>query len=410
MRALCLSMAVFALICSACVANDLDDLDKEIEQAFDLQSQGKHKEAEKVLAKVHATLSEKLKEDPENAHATFLLGKTYYGMMRDDKAVEYFEKAAKLGPERGEPPYWKGMTLRAMGRMDEAVKAFAKAIELDGQDREYWGAYAFTLRLAGRPREAAEAFRKAISIDDTSPQLLVDAGMVITNLGETEEGLALFKKALKLDPKNLTALSGAGQACQNLRRHKEALGYFKAAVKADGTLWLARAKVIQEHYVLGEREAAEAAVKDLYDLYEKRTIKELNEANMFCREQFDFEDSKVMVFEYFTLVGERAVKYSFKVLDPESLEEKFRISLGSYEVTTAVMLATGSIKEGERGYSLDGYYPGNAHRTFALLHSEPTYDAVRTMVMEVLEGSRGAISSTEPNPSGEGVTVTIKEQ
>jgi len=50
----------------------------------------------------------------------------------------------------------------------------------------------------------------------------------------------------------------------------------------------------------------------------------------------------------------------------------------------------------QRIYPLDGYWPGGAHATYGFYKGTPTYETVRAVVIDVLEGRRRAISGFAP--------------
>jgi hypothetical protein len=90
------------------------------------------------------------------------------------------------------------------------------------------------------------------------------------------------------------------------------------------------------------------------------------------------------------------------VVNPKTQKMDYKISLGSYETTNAVARETGDLKQGQRLYHLDGYYPDGGHKTFAMmkLTTMPAYSDVREMVMGVLKGQTKAVSSFTPTSQG----------
>jgi hypothetical protein len=108
---------------------------------------------------------------------------------------------------------------------------------------------------------------------------------------------------------------------------------------------------------------------------------------------------KVMAFEHFELKGDRALRYVFSILDKTGDAEKFRISLGSYELTNSVWRENTSPKpkDGEGLFHLDGYFT-NGHAPCGMFSPEPSYDETRRLVVQILEGKLKASSSTTINP------------
>jgi hypothetical protein len=114
-------------------------------------------------------------------------------------------------------------------------------------------------------------------------------------------------------------------------------------------------------------------------------------ARLYCREQFRVAGLKVMAFEYFEPTGDRQVFLRFSVVRPDG-SEAFWYSLGSYEFTTGALRALKRIGKDERVFHLD-QYATNFHATLAFYKFMPSYDQVRTRVVEAL--------AREEAPSGQ---------
>jgi hypothetical protein len=85
-----------------------------------------------------------------------------------------------------------------------------------------------------------------------------------------------------------------------------------------------------------------------------------------------------MVFEYFELKGDRALRYVFSIVDESRNDEKYRLSLGSYEVTNAVWHETSKPrpKATDRLFHLDGYYEWGTLPMECTSPSHPTIKSV----------------------------------
>ncbi|HEX2650075.1 MAG TPA: hypothetical protein VHN19_09090, partial [Burkholderiales bacterium] len=113
---------------------------------------------------------------------------------------------------------------------------------------------------------------------------------------------------------------------------------------------------------------------------------------VFIRDSFDHDGKKVLVTEAFELQGQRAVKYVFNVSGPSG-PPIYRISFGSYESTNRVARELGQIKEGQRLYHLDRYFPDNKHETLGFFSTELPYEDVKAMASETISGKRGPMAA-----------------
>ena len=199
----------------------------------------------------------------------------------------------------------------------------------------------------------------------------------------------------------------AGQSLQLEGKHEESLSNFLRVVNLDPTDWEARTKVIQEYQALGKISERDAHREALLALREKGNIESLNERVMYVRDQFSVGINKVITLEYFDLKGDRAVRYSFMVLDTFGKKTMFKISLGSYQRMTEFFQAKGDLRENERVFHLDGYFPGGEHRTYGFFKGEPEYDVVRKLVIEILERKRTHVSIMKPPTEGEDIQIKV---
>lgn len=214
--------------------------------------------------------------------------------------------------------------------------------------------------------------------------------------GRHAEALELYKKVLQEHPTD-SVLWNAGLAAAYLEDGAEAAKHFgelKANHPEDPSV---RAKLVQAYHLQKDDAAVEKERLELLELRESKP--ELFEEPFYCREQFKAGERKVVALEFFELLGPRAVKYRFYVLDHGD-KPGYVISLGSYEMTNAIMQETGDIPKGQRGYHLDGYYDqGRSHSTFGFYNSEPSYTKVRASVLSIVQGRVSPASSSGPTRS-----------
>ncbi|QQS42884.1 MAG: tetratricopeptide repeat protein [Acidobacteriota bacterium] len=213
------------------------------------------------------------------------------------------------------------------------------------------------------------------------------------------EALEQYEIALKIVPEEAAILFNAGMAAFATKKYESAETHWSVLKKIDPSDWHVRAKLIQTYQALGELEERDKERTELFEM--KRTGKnaELNEQIEYCRDQFEAGGKKVMAFELFELKGSRALRYVFSIMNEAGDGEEFRISLGSYDLTNSVWRATTkpTPKEDERLFHLDGYFP-SSHATYGMFFPEPSYDDVRTMVINILEKKEGPVSGTVYNP------------
>ncbi len=213
------------------------------------------------------------------------------------------------------------------------------------------------------------------------------AGNELMEKGKPAEALARYKEALSLLPDEPSVLFNTGLAAYLAKDYATALDLWKKLKSSDPQDWNLKTKLIQCYQAMGKQAERDAERAELFQMRKSGKIEELSQQESYCRDQFEANKMKVMVFEHFELKGERALRYVFSVLNKAGNDEEFRISLGSYETTNAVWrLATKpKPKEGERLFHLDGYFESGSHATYWMYAPEPSYDEVRSRVIKILE-------------------------
>lgn len=200
----------------------------------------------------------------------------------------------------------------------------------------------------------------------------------------------------KITESEAVKIYNLAQKAQNEGRHKESLKGFKTVVENFPTDFQAKEKVIQELSALNMLKERDLQIKNLYNFKSSLSGKKQNNRIFFTREQFSIGNEKLIVHEYFKLVGKRAVKFSFLVLTESGDKIKYKLSLGSYNSTTEISRELGEIGKNERLYHLDGYYPGK-HSTFGFFKGEPKYNLIKNNVIKIITGSIKPVSSTVYN-------------
>jgi tetratricopeptide (TPR) repeat protein len=242
-------------------------------------------------------------------------------------------------------------------------------------------------------REIVAELQAAARQHPDDAQTLLLLGTAHTHLGEDEAAIAPFAKVTELRPKSPAGWLNLGQAYQNLGRAKDSLAAYGAALKLEPDNWRARAKVVQNHQSLGQIEQRDRERTTLLRMREAKKI----DQPYYCREQLTHAGTRILAMEHFELNGDRAVRYVFYVIPKGKREPEYRISLGSYAFTNAVDRDAGRLKEGQRLFHLDGYYPNKEHRTFAFFEGEPTYEEARAMALDAIEGKLQPKSVSTPD-------------
>ena len=228
-----------------------------------------------------------------------------------------------------------------------------------------------------------------------SPKEAMRDGNTLMAAGKYCEALKRYDDGLRSLPDNLALLYNGGLAAYRCNQFNTSVKLWSKLKQLDPTDWQTRAKLIQAYQALGLKSERDSERSELMDLWRKGSVQELSKQTEFCRDQFEAGGERVMAFEQFELKGDRALRYVFSIVNDAGNGEKYRLSLGSYDVTNAIWRETTKPKPKpeERLFHLDGYYDWG-HATYGMYSPEPSYDEVRTTVIEILEKKRSPVSTT----------------
>lgn len=222
-----------------------------------------------------------LRETPDDATATHLLGLIHKADGDNESAERFLRKSIELEPAAAGFRANLGDFLRQSSRLHEAERAYREALAIDtasrparvglvrtlielGQaqaaeceareltrrfesDPESWSLMAATVREQGRIAEAEALYRKTLAIAPKYAAAHHELGAVWSRMERPEEALEAFGRAQKLGTSGAEILLDRGRACLQIYRFEEAERAFAEAVRAaprnpEAQLHLARAR------------------------------------------------------------------------------------------------------------------------------------------------------------------------
>jgi len=219
--------------------------------------------------------------------------------------------------------------------------------------------------------------------------------------------IAELEARLEDEPNNEVALYNLGLQLYLANEPQKAISPWSRLKELAPYDWEVQKKLIQAYSACGasHKIERERAIAELYELRESEEAPELTNASFYIRDQFDFEDCRVYVFEYFDMEADwhfGPLLWKFKVTrDGETIEPL--VTVGSYESTTQMAITEGHIEEDERIYHLDEYLADGAHRTHGFFKNKPDYDKIKASILLILEEELEPISSFDPNTN----TITV---
>ncbi len=254
------------------------------------------------------------------------------------------------------------------------------------------------LAAAAQPEATPTQPKTLSAADEAIVNKAFEEGNAFMEARKYAQALAAYRRALARAPDEPSLLWNVGMSAYLSGDYAAALPPWKRLKQQEPRDGAVRAKLIQTYQALNKRREREAERAELFalraDARKKNPNSEALKQKDYCRDQFEASGRSVFAYEFFEMEGRRARRYKFIVLKKGGDSEDFNISLGSYAATNDYFRQSGKLKPGQRVFHLDGYYAGGLHKTFGFFDQEPTYDATRVLVEEILAGKHKELSSS----------------
>ncbi|WP_108822639.1 lipopolysaccharide assembly protein LapB [Dysgonomonas sp. Marseille-P4361] len=318
-----------------------------------------------------------------SADMLYYIGLSYMGIEDDENCIKYMDLAIEKDPTLIGPYYTKATSLLFLGKYSEAVPLYEKCIDMDTVSeklaKSYNGlgaAYYYMKDL-----DASEvAFKKSVEYDEAS----LTAYSMLTNIymdkNENDKALAILyegKSKVSQDEEGYSSLLFNIALLEQLKGNNDvAKKIYEELLVLDPNDYHAYAKLIQIHYHNKDYDKAKPLKEKLYDAHSRKLLSE-QMSDMFCIDQFKFNDKLIQVFERYQS-GKSANIYDklrFYIID-ENGEIEYRIQT-EYS-PAAVSMGSGT-------YMLCAWKK-DSHLNYGLIFNEDSsYGSIKDAVIKILE-------------------------
>ena len=332
--------------------------------------------------------SEKVNEYP--AKAIYYIGMAYYMKADDINVLKLIDLSIEKDKTDPDAYFIKGMTLNFMGQFEKAIENFNKAIKLDSTNTNYFSGLGDSYVSQEKYEKAFSSYITATEKSDPIDRPFTMIPQIYAELNQPDKALEAFYKSKatisKKSDSYVTTLYNIGlYELLNYDYVKSEIAFIELIELAPNDFH-SYAKLIQVFYGKREYEKAKPLREKLYKAYEQGILKD-DLKEMFCFDQFNWNDKLIQVFERFAIEeGELYYKHLFYVVNDKG-EIEYRIQTENSPI---------SVELGGLKYVL-GMDKDGTHSTFRYGFDEDfKYDDLKKIVILVLEERIDAGASSRP--------------
>ncbi|MCX6317928.1 MAG: tetratricopeptide repeat protein [Bacteroidetes bacterium] len=324
-----------------------------------------------------------------SAKALYYIGLAYYMKEDDNNCIKFIDQSiAKDATDPG-ALYIKASTLNYMGKFEEAIATFRLAIQLKADDAVFYSGMGDAFYKLAKSDSALAAYQKATEQTNCPFRPYSMIAAIYADRKENEKALQAYytaKSKTKTGSDEYTrTLFNIGLFEYLKGNDDKAEQAFLELIKTDADDYHAIAKLIQVYYHRKAYDSAKPYRNKLYEAHRQGKLKD-NLQNMFCFDQFTWQDKLVQAYERFEEGKKKEIynKHLFYILDSEN-KILFRIQTEYSPI---------SVEMGGPKYVLC-MNKENMHATYGIgFNDDLKYEDLKQAVIDILEGKLKPMASS----------------
>ena len=212
-------------------------------------------------------------KDPNSTTAWYGLGYCYAGQNSYTDAIAAYRHAIQTNPTNAISYFHLGNYLSKLGRYDEAIETIKQAVLINPEFEEAYFNLGIIYLKTGRLEEGKEAFQNVIRINPGSKTAHYNMAVTCTSLGQYEEAVEAFQKAISIQPDFTEAHFNLGVVYGELGNSQDELEEYKQAIRTNPDFMPAHYAIGQAYLKRGNKAAALDEYKILKGLDETTAAK-----------------------------------------------------------------------------------------------------------------------------------------
>jgi tetratricopeptide (TPR) repeat protein len=169
---------------------------------------------------------------------------------RKEDALRGYAQIVEVDAANRRAWYERANLLFGLDRLPEAVDALKESLRIDPTKTGDIVSKAEQLRRDGHPSEAVALFQAILDVNPAETRAVLGLGDALLGLGDSEGAEALFSQALGKNPQNATIVFRKGELLERKGRWGAAIQYYNRAIALKWNFvspWLSKAKILIDH-------------------------------------------------------------------------------------------------------------------------------------------------------------------
>jgi len=214
----------------------------------------------------------------------------------------------------------------------------------------------------------------------------VAQGLAALQAHQPAEALADFQQILASDPNNAVATLYAATAALEMYNGSLAVQYAEKARQLDPQSWKVHTTLVAAYAAAGMK-AQRDQERDVLAQLHRNGAADAREARGFLLEMFAVGPAHVEAIQYFEPVGKFHTYYRFLVRGEGSESREIDVQSNDFDEKSWAAAHPAQAAAGERQFQLTDAAGTADYRMFS---GKPDYDAIRGMVVGILQGKAAA--------------------
>jgi tetratricopeptide (TPR) repeat protein len=227
----------------------------------------------------------------------------------------------------------------------------------------------------------------------------IDDGLRYLKANQPQKALAAFQQVLATDPDNATANLLAATAALNLYQGATAVTYAEKAQQLAPNDWRVDTTLVAAYAAAGKTKERDEVRAKLMALHGSADAPDAMKANGFLLDLFKVGNYRVEAVQYFKPIGKFHTYYRFLVRNQAGRRVwEYELQSDDFSQKSWAEAHPEEAAAGGRQYSLESD-TGDTHTEYRLFSGDPGYDAVRAVVVSMLQERTTPFPAETPKPA-----------